>query len=173
MEEQILGITKLVNLLLGKPALALLRLLHIQPANLQYPIPNHIAMEFLVFLIAVVFFLWLRARLSVDKPGATQQCMEMLIHNPMSLGVGGLAGKQHWSRGRPLFADDWQHRPIRADVQPDQPGTRLGVANRGEVGSARLRHCGLRILQLAWPHQARSGRTMGSISWARMSFFRR
>ena len=90
MEGQILGITKLVNLLLGKPALALLALLHIQPANLQYPIPNHIAMEFLVFLIAVVFFLWLRARLSVDKPGATQQFMEMLIHNPMSLGVGDL-----------------------------------------------------------------------------------
>jgi F-type H+-transporting ATPase subunit a len=90
VEEQILGITKLVNLLLGKPALALLALLHIQPANSQYPIPNHIAMEFLVFLIAVVFFLWLRARLSVDKPGATQQFMEMLIHNPMSLGVGDL-----------------------------------------------------------------------------------
>ena len=33
-------------------------------------------MELLVFAIAVVFFLWLRARLSVENPGGTQQCME-------------------------------------------------------------------------------------------------
>ena len=45
MEEQVLGVTKLVNALLGKPALALLAALHIQPENPQYPIPNHIAME--------------------------------------------------------------------------------------------------------------------------------
>ncbi len=52
MEENILGITKLVNALLGKPALALLAALHIQPENPQYPIPNHIAMELLVFAVA-------------------------------------------------------------------------------------------------------------------------
>jgi F-type H+-transporting ATPase subunit a len=90
MEEKILGITKLVNWLLGKPALALLTALHIRPENPQYPIPNHIAMEFLVFLLSIVFFLWLKARLSVDNPGATQQCMEMLLHNNMSLGVSDL-----------------------------------------------------------------------------------
>ena len=47
-------------------------------------------MEFLVFALAVVFFLWLKARLSVDKPGGTQQCMETLFHNPMNLGVSDL-----------------------------------------------------------------------------------
>lgn len=90
MEESILGITKLVNALFGKPALALLALLHIQPSNPQYPIPNSLAMEFLVFAVAVVFFLWLRARLSVENPGGTQQVMELLLHNPMSLGVADL-----------------------------------------------------------------------------------
>ena len=90
MEENILGITKLVNALLGKPVLALLAALHIQPSNPQYPIPTHIVMEMLVFALAVVFFLWLRARLSVEKPGGTQQCMELLLHNSMSLGVGDL-----------------------------------------------------------------------------------
>src|SRR5690242_16663387 len=90
MEESLLGITKLVNALLGKPALALLNVLHIQPSNPQYPIPNHIAMEFLVFGVAAVFFLWLRANLSVDNPGGTQQVMESLLHNPMSLGVADL-----------------------------------------------------------------------------------
>jgi F-type H+-transporting ATPase subunit a len=90
MEEHVLGVTKLVNLLLGKPALALLAALHITPSNPEYPIPNHIAMEFVVFLFSIVFFLWLRARLSVDNPGATQQCMEALLHNSMNLGVSDL-----------------------------------------------------------------------------------
>ena len=90
MEESILGITKLVNALFGKAALALLSALHIQPSNPQYPIPNHIAMELLVFALAVVFFLWLRSRLSVERPGGTQQVMELLLRNPMSLGVADL-----------------------------------------------------------------------------------
>jgi F-type H+-transporting ATPase subunit a len=90
MEEQILEVTKLVNALLGKPALALLNALHVKPDNPEYPIPNHIAMELLVFALAVVFFLWLRTRLSVEKPGGTQQCMEALLHNSMSLGVKDL-----------------------------------------------------------------------------------
>src|ERR1700747_2066688 len=94
MEESILGITKLVNALFGKPALALLGALHIRPGNPEYPIPNHIAMEFLVFALAVVFFLWLRARLSVENPGGTQQVMETLLHNPMSLGVSDLLEKK-------------------------------------------------------------------------------
>lgn len=90
MEESILGITKLVNALFGKAALALLSALHIQPSNPQYPIPNHVAMELLVFAVAVVFFLWLRSRLSVERPGGTQQVMELLLRNPMSLGVADL-----------------------------------------------------------------------------------
>lgn len=90
MEENILGITKVVNTVLGKPALALLSALHIQPSNPQYPIPNYDAMELLVFAVAVVFFLWLRSRLSVDNPGGTQQCVEALLHNSMDLGVKDL-----------------------------------------------------------------------------------
>jgi F-type H+-transporting ATPase subunit a len=90
MEENILEITKLVNALFGKMALALLNALQIHPSNTKYPIPNHIAMEFLVFGVAAVFFLWLRARLSVERPGGTQQVMELLLRNPMSLGVADL-----------------------------------------------------------------------------------
>ena len=90
MEENILGITKLVNALFAKAALALLNILHIHPSNPQYPIPNHIAMELLVFAVAVMFFLWLRARLSVERPGGTQQVMELLLRNPMGLGVADL-----------------------------------------------------------------------------------
>jgi len=90
MEDQVLGVTKLINALLGKPALALLAALHIHSDNPQYPIPNHIAMELVVFLVAIVFFTWLKGRLSVENPGGTQQCMEMLLTNPMGVGVRDL-----------------------------------------------------------------------------------
>jgi len=80
----------LVNALLGKPALALLAALHIHVENSEYPIPNHIAMEFVVFLIAIVFFVWLKGRLSVDDPGGAQQCMEALLTNSMGVGAQDL-----------------------------------------------------------------------------------
>ncbi|MGC1583695.1 MAG: FoF1 ATP synthase subunit a [Candidatus Acidiferrales bacterium] len=89
-EEHVLGVTKLINWLLAKPALALFSLLHIHPENAQYPIPNFFAMELVVFLFSIVFFLWLRARLSVDQPGDTQQCMEFFLTNPMGVGVKDL-----------------------------------------------------------------------------------
>ncbi len=87
MEEQILWVTRLINKVLGVPALALLDALHIHPENRQYPIPNHIAMELVVLLFAIVFFLWLKGRISVENPGATQQCMESLVTNPMEVGA--------------------------------------------------------------------------------------
>src|ERR1700722_1423555 len=90
MEEHILGVTKLVNLLLAKPALALLTALHIHVENPEYPIPNHIAMELLIFAIAIVFFTWLKGRLSVENPGGIQQCMEGLLSNSMGVGARDL-----------------------------------------------------------------------------------
>ena len=90
MSENILGVTKVVNWLLGKPVLALLAAMHIRSDNSAYPIPNHVAMELLVFVLAAVFFLWLRPRLSVESPGGTQQCMEMLLTNSMGVGVQDL-----------------------------------------------------------------------------------
>jgi F-type H+-transporting ATPase subunit a len=89
-DEQVLGVTKAVNALLAKPALALLALLHVQPDSAQYPITNSFSMELLVVLIAVLFFLWLKPRIRADRPGATQQVMEFVITNPMGIGVKDL-----------------------------------------------------------------------------------
>ena len=85
--EHPIWFTVIVNRLLGKLALMLLSALHVRSANPEYPIPNHIAMEILVVLLSVVFFLWLKSRISVDRPGGTQQCMEMLLRNGMNVGV--------------------------------------------------------------------------------------
>jgi F-type H+-transporting ATPase subunit a len=89
-EHQILGVTKLINWLLGKPVAVFLAALHIKVENPQYPIPNHIAMELVVFGFAAIFFVWLKRRLSVDRPGATQQCLEMVFSNPMGVGARDL-----------------------------------------------------------------------------------
>jgi F-type H+-transporting ATPase subunit a len=88
--EQPVWFTVFLNHLLGRPAAALLSVLHIKPTNPEYPIPNHVSVEILVFLISIALFLWLRTRISVDRPGATQQCFEMLLTNPMDVGVNDL-----------------------------------------------------------------------------------
>jgi F-type H+-transporting ATPase subunit a len=88
--EHPLWITVIVNKLFGGAALALLAALHIHRESTEYPIPNHVSMELLVFVLSVVFFLWLKRRISVDRPGATQQVMELLLTNPMGVGVRDL-----------------------------------------------------------------------------------
>lgn len=88
--EHPIWFTVLVNRLLAKPVLALLAALHIHPSNPEYPIPNHVAMEILVFLFAIVFFSWLKTRISVERPGGTQQAMEALLTNSMGVGVRDL-----------------------------------------------------------------------------------
>jgi len=88
--DHVIWVAVIVNKLLGKPAAALLNVLHIHPANPQYPIPNSVSMEILVFVVAALFFLWLKARISVDRPGATQQVAEMIITNPMGVGIRDL-----------------------------------------------------------------------------------
>lgn len=88
--EHPIWVTVLVNRVFGKLAASLLAALHIHPANPEYPIPNHVAMEMLVFLLAAIFFVWLKQRISADRPGGSQQAMEMLLVNPMNIGVRDL-----------------------------------------------------------------------------------
>jgi F-type H+-transporting ATPase subunit a len=88
--EHPIWFTVLLNRLLAKPTLALLAALHIQPSSTEYPIPNHVAMEVLVFLFAIVFFSWLKTRISVERPGGTQQAMEAILTNSMGVGVRDL-----------------------------------------------------------------------------------
>jgi len=88
--EHQLWFTAILNHLFAKPVVAVLAALHIHSADPAAPIPNHVAMEVLAFLAAVVFFLWLKRRISVDRPGGTQQCMEALLTNSMGVGIRDL-----------------------------------------------------------------------------------
>ncbi len=71
-----LTFTALLNRLFGAPVLALLQALHIQSKHPATPITNSVAMEILVVLLLTIFFIAVRSRLSVERPGALQQTME-------------------------------------------------------------------------------------------------
>ena len=90
MEEHVLGITKFINHLLGPLALSLLHALHISPENPELPVPQHVIMGMVVLLIGTLVALFLRSRLSVEKPGATQQVAEMFLTNPLGIGIRDL-----------------------------------------------------------------------------------
>ena len=90
MEEHVLWITRVVNHILGPLAAALLSRLHILSANPETPIPQHVVMGTIALLIGTLFALIVRVRLSVEKPGATQQVAELLLTNPMEFGIRDL-----------------------------------------------------------------------------------
>lgn len=71
-----LAFTALLNRLFGAPVLALLQALHIHPKHPATPISNSFAMELLVVLLLTIFFIAVRMRLSVERPGALQLTME-------------------------------------------------------------------------------------------------
>jgi F-type H+-transporting ATPase subunit a len=90
MTEQVTGLTLFVNHHFGQWALALLSALHIQPTNPEFPIPEQVVMATVVLVVGTVLALALRARLSVEKPGAMQQVAELLLTNPMGFGIKDL-----------------------------------------------------------------------------------
>ena len=71
-----LAFTALLNHLLGAPVLAVLEALHIHSKHPATPITNPVAMELLVVLLLTLFFVAVRLRLSVERPGGLQHTME-------------------------------------------------------------------------------------------------
>jgi F-type H+-transporting ATPase subunit a len=100
MHESVNWFTALLNKYFGALALKVLAALHVTPENPILPIPNFVAASLLVCIIAALFFLWLRPRISVDRPGATQQVMELLLTNSMGVGIRDLLDEniEHDSR---------------------------------------------------------------------------
>ncbi|MBZ5527883.1 MAG: F0F1 ATP synthase subunit A [Acidobacteriia bacterium] len=90
MEEHVSGLTHLVNHYFGGLALALLHALHIQPDNVELPIPEQVVMSLVVLVLGTVLVLWLRTKLSVEKPGGAQQMAELLLKNPLGFGIQDL-----------------------------------------------------------------------------------
>ena len=70
-------ITHLLNHWFGAPLTALLEKLGIHPAHPTHPINNTLTLELIVFFGLILFFLLVRSRLSVEKPGPAQHLAEM------------------------------------------------------------------------------------------------
>ncbi len=71
-------LTRLLNHWFGAAVTALLLKLGIHPSHPTHPINNTLTLELIVFAGLVLFFIAARARLSVEKPGSTQQLAEMV-----------------------------------------------------------------------------------------------
>jgi F-type H+-transporting ATPase subunit a len=73
-----LPFTAFLNHYFAGLANTILALFHVHPQYPQAPIDNTTAMELLVFFVLLLFFVLVRATLSVDKPGPVQHVAEML-----------------------------------------------------------------------------------------------
>jgi F-type H+-transporting ATPase subunit a len=104
MENNVSGITLLVNKLLGSYVLALLSALHIHPSDPVNPIPEFVVMGWIVFILGAPLTLWLRSRLSVDRPGGPQQVAEFLLTNPLKFGIRDLLDENVKHDGRKYLA---------------------------------------------------------------------
>ena len=105
MEEHVLWLTRGVNHVLGPLALSLLHALHITPENPELPIPQRDVMALLVVIVGTILALIVRARLSVEKPGPTQQVAELLFTNSLGFGINDILSENaghEWKRHVPL-----------------------------------------------------------------------
>ena len=75
MPEQLV-FTAFLNKYFGGIAVALLHIVGWEPKYANAPITNPVAMEILVVLLLLVFFVAVRASLSVEKPGGLQHLVE-------------------------------------------------------------------------------------------------
>ena len=104
MKEHVSPITHFVNHYLGSFVLSILNTLHIKPEDPALPIPQRVVMGFLVLMILTVVALVLRSRLSAEKPGATQQIAELLLTNPMRIGIRDVLDEAAGHHGRSFIS---------------------------------------------------------------------
>ncbi len=80
MHSLLLALTGLLNQLFGAPVTALLYKLGIHPAHPSAPIGNALTLQLFVVFVLILFFIVVRATLSVEKPGSGQHLAE-IVHS--------------------------------------------------------------------------------------------
>jgi F-type H+-transporting ATPase subunit a len=73
-----LVVTKIINGLFAGPVDALLNAVGVHPANQAAPINDNFALELIVAVLMLAFFIVVRATLSVEKPAPVQQFAEVI-----------------------------------------------------------------------------------------------
>ena len=155
-----LPFTALLNHLFAGPVTALLTALGLHPAHPTAPIPDHVAMQIMVFLILILFFVAVRASLSVEKPNTVQHMMESVYEfmDAQSEEIIGHENKRYLSYLITLDCSSFSAICWADPVLRDRDGR--------ACGSARMRHCDLVLLPRA-RHSRQRPWDMSSISWAR------
>src|SRR5260370_38092821 len=105
MGEHASWITQFVNHYFGSAALLLLSARHIRLNNPELPIPERVVMGLLVLVVGTLLVLWVRSRLSVERPGASQQVAEFLLTNPLGFGINDVLEENaghHWESYVPI-----------------------------------------------------------------------
>ncbi|MGF7179997.1 F0F1 ATP synthase subunit A [Tunturiibacter psychrotolerans] len=69
--------TQFLNQHFGAFTTSFLQTLHVQPKHPAYPITDAFAMELLVFLVLIAYFIAVRMTLSVEKPAGVQHLAEI------------------------------------------------------------------------------------------------
>ena len=69
--------TQFLNQHFGAFTTSFLQALHVQPKHPAYPITDAFAMELLVFLVLIAYFIAVRMTLSVEKPAGVQHLAEI------------------------------------------------------------------------------------------------
>jgi F-type H+-transporting ATPase subunit a len=92
-----LAITRFLNDLFGGPLASLLQAVGVHPYNPKAPITDAFALELMVTIGLIAFFILVRATLSVEKPNPAQQIAEM-IHD-----FTGTNGEQIIGHGHERF----------------------------------------------------------------------
>lgn len=87
MEHHPNWFTSLLNKLLGPWIAAGLEAVGIRVEDPSHVISESFAMSLAAALVIVLFVLWIKPRLSADKPGGTQQVVEMIFTNPLRVGI--------------------------------------------------------------------------------------
>jgi F-type H+-transporting ATPase subunit a len=77
--EHELWFTALLNKLLAGVVTPMVTSLGFPPADPAHPIPNYVAMQVLLLIIMIGGALYLRSRLSVERPGKFQHIMEVAV----------------------------------------------------------------------------------------------
>ena len=78
MHSLLLALTSLLNQLFGAPVTALLNKFNIYPLHPAAPIENRLTLQLVVAFVLVLFFIVVRAKLNVEKPGSLQHLAEMI-----------------------------------------------------------------------------------------------
>ena len=157
MEHHVSWLTQFVNHYPGSSPWRFLTALHIKPTNPDMPIPEHVVMALTVLVVCTVLALLLRTRLSVERPGASQQIAELLLTNPMGFGINDVLEENVGHGWRKVCPNGRIGGDFHFVFEPAGHVSVFARADRRSGSAAGLRHPDLSVFQFAGRPASRPG----------------